>query len=120
MFFLKKKSFGYQDYLYYLDYSFMPVNFFLKCLDYHITSITTLLFSQNPGLCAPGLAIPRKHCPFGAIFCHKRNVMRDGCNTVVHFQDFLAFSCIILQFSQGKTLESILGHLITAESRLEH
>ena len=34
--------------------------FFLKCLDYHITSITRLLFSQNPGFCAPGLATTEK------------------------------------------------------------
>ena len=36
MFFLKKKPFGYQDYLYYLDYLFLPGNFFSNVL------ITTL------------------------------------------------------------------------------
>ena len=36
MFFFKKKPFGYQDYLYYLDYLFLPGNFFSNVL------ITTL------------------------------------------------------------------------------
>ena len=97
MFFLKKKPFGYQDYLYYLDYLFLPGNFFSNVLITTLPALPALpdYFSPKTLDSVPqdwpylsGLVVlgPRLHSVahlFPPAFTHK------NFNSAVH----LFFSC---------------------------